>query len=223
MDEDVELGPTVPCTNCPQGENGKSYPAASPSGRGARTCCLSVGHHLSLEISAEGSSCPGAGQRWAVEPETPPFARSAEPPPTGSAPSAAPLQNQAPLAFKGPKVRLVFPAGAGGRGSHQASRVGVSWAPFSPWRDSRISLGPAASLNHDDLEGEGVFRSCSVKEPASFSVVWGALRKLGAFSCPNSRGVSGREATRRGQLSKPGEPLKKTRGASSPSCPHPVL
>lgn len=32
---------------------------------------------LSLEISAEGSSCPGAGQRWAVEPE---------PPPTGSAP-----------------------------------------------------------------------------------------------------------------------------------------
>lgn len=103
VDEDVELGPTVPCTNCPQGENGKSYPAASPSGRGARTCCLSVGHHLSLEISAEGSSCPGAGQRWAVEPETPPFARSAEPPPTGLPPVLRPCRIKLPWPLRGPK------------------------------------------------------------------------------------------------------------------------
>jgi len=48
VDEDAELGLLVPCTNCPQGENSESYPAASRSGRGARVCRLSVGHSLSV-------------------------------------------------------------------------------------------------------------------------------------------------------------------------------
>ena len=58
-----KLGPTVPCTQFPRGENSESYQAASPSGRGARTCCLSAGHRLSVEVSTACRACPGVGQR----------------------------------------------------------------------------------------------------------------------------------------------------------------
>lgn len=74
-------GPIAPCTSFPQGENSKPYQAASPSGRGARTCCLSDGCCLSAEVATAYSSCPGVGQRWAVEHETSPRALSAESPP----------------------------------------------------------------------------------------------------------------------------------------------
>lgn len=63
-------GPMAPCTNFPQGENSKPYQAAPPSGRGARTCCLSDGRRLSVEVAKPTVLAQGwvRGGWWSLRP-----------------------------------------------------------------------------------------------------------------------------------------------------------
>lgn len=84
---------------------------------------LHLGHRLSVEVPTAYRSCPGAGQRWRVEPETP-LALSALSPPNGSAPQCQALEHPAPTGW----------FSLAGKGGGQLAGVPgwVSCAPFLP-------------------------------------------------------------------------------------------
>lgn len=104
---------------------------------------LHLGHRLSVEMPTAYRSCPGAGQRWRVEPETP-LALSASSPPNGSA-----LQHQAPGASS--SHRLVFPAGKGAGATVRGPWVGE--LRTLPSLKGPQDTPRSASLNHDFEEG----------------------------------------------------------------------
>ena len=128
------------------GSQGLWYPAqiflrgktASPTGsvsiRDGSQDLLSLCWPSSIsEVSTACSSCPGMGQRWVVEPETPPQALP---------PGAIALQHAAPAIFKGLKIGAHFPCRGQGQGMAIRGPWGdVSWALFPPWRDSQDTPG----------------------------------------------------------------------------------
>ena len=99
-----KLEPIVPCARSLLGENSKSPQAASPSG-GEPELAISP-----LAITCQQRHLPPAGltQGWIAKPETLHVTLP---------PSAVPLRQPAPTAFRGPEVEAGFPAGVGPGGS----------------------------------------------------------------------------------------------------------